>query len=69
MPARVILALTLEPVRAGLGLGRLDLLLFGLIGADVVALRRSAWASSRAAWWPGRSAATSGCIGHHQPAR
>jgi len=50
----VALALALEPVRATLGLGRLDLLLFGLIAADVVALRRGAWASSRAAWWPGR---------------
>ena len=52
----VLLALTLEPVRATLGLGRLDLILFGLITADVVALRRGAWARSRAAWWPGRPA-------------
>lgn len=52
----VLLALTVEPVRATLGLGRLDLLLFGLITADVIALRRSAWARSRAAWWPGRPA-------------
>jgi alpha-1,2-mannosyltransferase len=50
------LALTVEPVRAVLGRGELDLLLFGLIAADVVALRRGAWASSRAAWWPGRPA-------------
>jgi alpha-1,2-mannosyltransferase len=50
------LALAIEPVRAVLGLGDLDLLLFGLITADVVALRRSAWARSRAAWWPGRQA-------------
>jgi len=50
------LALTVEPVRAALGLGRLDLLLFALVAADVVALRRGAWASSRAAWWPGRPA-------------
>ncbi|GAA2578481.1 glycosyltransferase 87 family protein [Winogradskya consettensis] len=34
------LALTLEPVRATLGLGTLDLLVFGLITADIVALRR-----------------------------
>jgi alpha-1,2-mannosyltransferase len=47
------LALALEPVRSTLGLGCLDLLLFGLVTADVVALRRSAWARSRAAWWPG----------------
>lgn len=52
----VALALTVEPVRAVLGRGELDLLLFGLVTADVVALRRGAWASSRAAWWPGRPA-------------
>ena len=52
----VALALTIEPVRSVIGLGQLDLLLFGLIAADVVALRRGAWASSRAAWWPGRPA-------------
>jgi alpha-1,2-mannosyltransferase len=56
--AAMALALTVEPVRATLGLGDLDLLLFGLITADLVALRRGAWARSRAAWWPGRSAAT-----------
>ena len=50
------LALLVEPVRATLGLGHLDLLLFGLLTADIVALRRSAWARSRAAWWPGRPA-------------
>jgi alpha-1,2-mannosyltransferase len=50
------LALTVEPVRAVLRLGELDLVLFGLIAADIVALRRGAWASSRAAWWPGRPA-------------
>jgi alpha-1,2-mannosyltransferase len=49
----VALALLAEPVRATLGLGCLDLLLFGLVTADVVALRRGAWARSRAAWWPG----------------
>jgi alpha-1,2-mannosyltransferase len=54
--AAVALALLVEPVRATLGLGHLDLLLFGLIAADVVALRRGAWARSRAAWWPGRPA-------------
>jgi len=48
------LALSLEPVRAALGRGDLDLLVFGLVTADVVALRRGAWARSRAAWWPGR---------------
>ncbi|GIE96488.1 glycosyltransferase 87 family protein [Paractinoplanes rishiriensis] len=47
------LALLTEPVRSTLGLGALDLLLFALVTADVVALRRSAWARSRAAWWPG----------------
>ncbi|MEU4243032.1 glycosyltransferase 87 family protein [Actinoplanes sp. NPDC026619] len=47
------LALLTEPVRATLGLGCLDLIVFGLVTADVVALRRSAWARSRAAWWPG----------------
>lgn len=50
------LALTVEPVRATLGLGSFDLLVFGLITADIVALRRGAWARSRAAWWPGRPA-------------
>jgi alpha-1,2-mannosyltransferase len=45
-------ALLLEPVRATIGLGHLDLLVFGLIVADVVALRRAAWARSRATWWP-----------------
>ena len=49
----LVLALPLAPIRATLGLGSLDLLLFGLVTADVVALRRSAWARSRAAWWPG----------------
>jgi alpha-1,2-mannosyltransferase len=51
-----VLALTVEPVRTTLGLGGFDLVLFGLIAADVVALRRGAWARSRAAWWPGRPA-------------
>jgi alpha-1,2-mannosyltransferase len=50
------LALTAEPVRATLGLGDLDLILFGLVTADIVALRRGAWARSRATWWPGRPA-------------
>jgi alpha-1,2-mannosyltransferase len=50
------LALTVEPVRAALGLGAFDLLVFGMITADIVALRRGAWARSRAAWWPGRPA-------------
>ncbi|WP_250000516.1 glycosyltransferase 87 family protein [Actinoplanes sp. M2I2] len=50
------LALMAEPVRAAIGLGHLDLLLFGLVTADVVALRRSAWARRRAAWWPGPAA-------------
>jgi alpha-1,2-mannosyltransferase len=54
--AAVLLALAVEPVRATLGLGTLDLVLFGLITADVVALRRAAWARRRAAWWPGRPA-------------
>jgi alpha-1,2-mannosyltransferase len=54
--AAVLLALAVEPVRTALGAGTLDLLLFGLIAADVVALRRGAWARSRAAWWPGRPA-------------
>jgi alpha-1,2-mannosyltransferase len=51
--AAVGLALPVAPVRATLGLGCLDLLMFGLVTADVVALRRSAWARSRAVWWPG----------------
>lgn len=51
--AAVTLALLAAPTRAALGLGHLDLLLFGLVAADVVALRRSARASRRAAWWPG----------------
>jgi len=50
------LALTVAPVRSALGLGTLDLIVFGLVTADIVALRRGAWARSRAAWWPGRSA-------------
>jgi alpha-1,2-mannosyltransferase len=54
--AATALALTIEPVRATLGLGDLDLILFGLVTADIVALRRSAWARSRATWWPGRPA-------------
>ena len=54
--AAILLALAVEPVRATLGLGKLDLILFGLITADIVALRRGAWARSRAAWWPGRPA-------------
>lgn len=51
------LALTIEPVRACLGLGTLDLIAFGLVVADVVALRRGAWARSRELWWPGRKPA------------
>ncbi|WP_067509646.1 glycosyltransferase 87 family protein [Actinoplanes sp. TFC3] len=35
------LALTIEPIRAVLGLGTLDLLVFALVTADLVALRRS----------------------------
>jgi alpha-1,2-mannosyltransferase len=54
--AAAALAVPLEPVRSTLGLGSLDLLLFGLVVADVVALRRSAWARRRAAWWPGAPA-------------
>jgi len=50
------LSLLVAPVRATIGLGSLDLVLFGLITADVVALRRRSWARSRAAWWPGRPA-------------
>jgi alpha-1,2-mannosyltransferase len=52
----VVLALLLQPVRATLGLGDLDLVIFGLVTADVVALRRKAWTDSRASWWPGRTA-------------
>jgi alpha-1,2-mannosyltransferase len=50
-----LLALASEPVRAAIGLGELDLIAFGLVVADIVALRRGAWARSRAAWWPGGS--------------
>ncbi|GGK93624.1 glycosyltransferase 87 family protein [Mangrovihabitans endophyticus] len=53
----VAMAVAIEPVRATLGLGTLDLLVFGLLVADVVALRRGAWVRSREAWWPGRTAA------------
>ncbi|MEV6488723.1 glycosyltransferase 87 family protein [Actinoplanes sp. NPDC051633] len=51
----VLLALATEPVRAAIGLGERDLIAFGLVVADIVALRRSAWTRSRAAWWPGGS--------------
>ncbi|MEV4345348.1 glycosyltransferase 87 family protein [Actinoplanes sp. NPDC049596] len=47
------LALLLEPARAAIGLTHVDLVLFGLVVADLVALRRSAWARTRATWWPG----------------
>ncbi|BAL93296.1 hypothetical protein AMIS_80760 [Actinoplanes missouriensis 431] len=56
-------ALLTGPVRATIGLGRVDLLLFALIMADLVALRRAAWARSRwragrpvrGIWWPGHA--------------
>jgi alpha-1,2-mannosyltransferase len=51
--AAATLTLVAEPVRSALGLGTLDLILFGLVTADIVALRRATWARSRAAWWPG----------------
>ena len=54
--ALTALALLTGPVQATLGLGRPDLLLFGLVAADLVALRRAAWARSRATWWPTRRA-------------
>ncbi|MFI5936155.1 glycosyltransferase 87 family protein [Actinoplanes sp. NPDC051494] len=38
--AAAALALTMEPIRATIGLGTLDLLAFGLVTADLVALRR-----------------------------
>ncbi len=44
------LALLTGPVRATIGLGRPDLLLFGLIVADMVALRRVVWMQGRGAW-------------------
>ncbi len=50
------LALLTEPIRSALGLGHLDLVVFGLVTADVVALRRWAWARRRATWWPDRPA-------------
>ncbi|MEU4419200.1 glycosyltransferase 87 family protein [Actinoplanes sp. NPDC024001] len=53
------LAMLTGPVRATFGLGRPDLLLFGLVVADLVALRRAAWARSRATWWPARPASQS----------
>lgn len=46
--AGAALALTIEPVRAVLGLGTLDLIVFGLLTADIVALRRAAAARARA---------------------
>jgi alpha-1,2-mannosyltransferase len=58
------LALATEPVRKTLGLGHLDLLLFGLVVADVVALRRRALSRRRALWWPGRPAAGHKPAGH-----
>ena len=61
--AAVALALAVEPVRAALGRGDLDLLTFGLITADVVALRRGAWMRSRATWRP------AGLFGSTGPAR
>ncbi|XVU25443.1 glycosyltransferase 87 family protein [Actinoplanes sp. CA-054009] len=50
--AAAVLALLLEPVRATIGPGHTDLIVFGLVVADLVALRRSAWARTRATWWP-----------------
>ncbi|GAA4595054.1 alpha-1,2-mannosyltransferase [Actinoplanes octamycinicus] len=47
------LALLTEPVRAALGEGRPELLLFGLVVADLVALRwLRAGRARRAPWWP-----------------
>jgi alpha-1,2-mannosyltransferase len=53
--AAAVLALTAEPVRTTLGLGHLDLLVFGLVVADVVALRRRLHTRRRSVWWPGRT--------------
>jgi alpha-1,2-mannosyltransferase len=52
------LALATEPVRTTLGLGHLDLLVFGLVTADVAGLRRRARERRRATWWPGRVRST-----------
>ncbi|MEV6303789.1 glycosyltransferase family 87 protein [Actinoplanes sp. NPDC051861] len=49
------LAMLTTPVHAAIGLGRTDLLLFGLVVADLIALRRAARARSRATWWPAPS--------------
>ncbi len=48
------LALATEPVRRALGSGHLDLLVFALVVADVVGLRRRALHRRRQIWWPGR---------------
>jgi alpha-1,2-mannosyltransferase len=53
--AAAVLALAAEPVRTTLGLGHLDLLVFGLVVADVVALRRRLHTRRRSVWWPGRA--------------
>jgi alpha-1,2-mannosyltransferase len=52
--AAAVLALATEPVRTTLGLGQLELIVFGLVVTDVVALRRRLHSRRRAAWWPGR---------------
>ncbi|HET9517348.1 MAG TPA: glycosyltransferase 87 family protein [Actinoplanes sp.] len=54
--AATMLALATEPVRRTLGLGHLDLIVFGLVVADVVALRRRLHHRRRAIWWPERAA-------------
>src|SRR4029453_13718068 len=59
-----LLALATEPVRAVLGLGRWDLVLFGLIVADLIGLRRGAWAPGGEIGGPGRrSTAPRGPLG------
>jgi alpha-1,2-mannosyltransferase len=54
--AAAALALATEPVRTTLGLGHLDLIVFGLVVADVAGLRRRLHSRRRAIWWPGRPA-------------
>jgi alpha-1,2-mannosyltransferase len=63
------LALSTEPVRTTLGLGHLDLLVFGLVTADVAGLRRRARERRRVAWSQGRARSTAPATGRSVPGR